>query len=536
VILGAPSSAAPPPSEDLPQRVEHALVAQGVTPDAAAAGRERAFEAQLGPNERERENPGMPGSAGPAPRLTDRALQTSTATSGTGDPASLIRGLGLDGGMNVQYAPPDTNGAVGDSYYVQAVNARYAVYYKEATGTGANPYLKFGPALGSSLFQALKNDSRSSRCATRDDGDPVVQYDRSNQRWIFTQFVADKAPYLECVAVSKTSDPTGAYRVFAYDYGKSFPDYPKVGVWPGSYLITYNLFTNARSFAGAEICALDRAAMVTDAVTPKAQQCWKTGTSYGGLLPSDVDGATQPTGAAYVVNRTGSALKSWRLTVDWSAPTASVMTAPQSVTAVEPFNPPCTGACVPQPGTSQRLDTLGDRVMYRLAYRNWMPAGGTPVESLVLTHAVSTTGLSGAPTAVRWYELRPAGGGLTAYQQGTFAPNDGLHRWMSSAAMTSSGAIGVGYSASGAAVGAYPSIRWAARDAGDTLGVLRNEVVIAQGTGSQTTNLSRWGDYASMSVDPSDDCTMWFTTEVLSANGTWNWNTRIAKLKPPGCV
>ena len=55
------------------------------------------------------------------------------------------------------------------------------------------------------------------------------------------------------------------------------------------------------------------------------------------------------------------------------------------------------------------------------------------------------------------------------------------------------------------------------------------------GTGSQTGTLTRWGDYSSMTVDPADDCTFWYTQEYIKTNGTFNWSTRIANFKFPTC-
>ena len=112
-------------------------------------------------------------------------------------------------------------------------------------------------------------------------------------RWIITQFSVSTTPYLQCVAVSQTSDPTGAYNLYAFSYGNTdFPDYPKMSVWPDAYYITFNIFANGSTFTGGEVCAYDRNAMLNG--TAATQQCFNVGASYGGLLASDLDGHTLP--------------------------------------------------------------------------------------------------------------------------------------------------------------------------------------------------------------------------------------------------
>jgi len=134
---------------------------------------------------------------------------------------------------------------------------------------------------------------------------------------------------------------------------------------------------------------------------------------------------------------------------------------------------------------------------------------------------------------VRWYELRSPGGTPTVFQQSTFAP-DSTFRWMGSIAMDKQGNIALGYSVSSATI--HPGIRYTGRLATDAPGTMQAEASIIEGTGSQLANLNRWGDYSAMTVDPTDDCTFWYTNEYLKANGTFNWSTRIASFKFPGCL
>jgi len=451
--------------------------------------------------------------------------------SAPGAPVNLSTILNFAGVGNGDYgfvpdaAPPDTNGAVGATQYVQWVNESFAVFNKT---TGA---LVYGPVPGNTIWSGF-----GGGCQTNNDGDPIVQYDKQANRWIFTQFSVSTTPYLQCVAVSTTSDATGPYNRYAFSYSNQFPDYPKLGVWPDGYYVTYNMFLNGFSFSGPRVCAWDRQAMLSGA-GQVTQVCFQIGNGVHSLLPSDLDGTAAPAvGEPNLLARinTGTAVQVWQFHVDFVTPSNSTLTGPTSL-AVASFTRACGGGtCVPQPGTSQQLDSLADRAMYRFAYRHF---GG--FESWVLNHSVATSlARRNKPvgSGIRWYELRNTGtpGSLpTVFQQSTFAP-DSAYRWMGSIAQDKFGDILVGYSVSSSSVS--PAIRVAGRLPGDPLGTLGAESNVQVGGGSQQGfNLERWGDYSAMSVDPGDDCTLYYTNEYLKANGAFNWSTRIGKFKFPGC-
>ena len=462
---------------------------------------------------------------GSSPNTPDAAVQGSAGSAAAATPGIGFAGVGNDDySFHPAYSPPDTVGAAGDKQYVQWVNVDFAVFDK---ATGA---IVYGPKPGNTIWQGF-----GGACETDNAGDPIVQYDKLANRWILTQFTAAATPYLQCVAVSTTSDALGTYNRYAFSYGSVFPDYPKLGVWPDAYYITFNMFTN--TFQGAKACAYDRAAMLAGG--PATQQCFQLSTTYGGLLPGDVDGTNPPPPgeANPVLNFGTNSLNLWRFHVDWANSANTTFNGPVSI-PVASFSRACNGSnCVPQPGTSQKLDSLGDRLMYRLAYRHH--ADGH--ESLVVNHSVGVGDNIFNPgiSSVRWYELRNAAGQTigsatpVVYQQSTLGTSDNIHRWMGSAAMDQAGNIAVGYSASNASV--YPSIRYTGRLASDPLNTMQAETIVMAGTGSQLQNLSRWGDYSSMTVDPVDDCTFWYTNEYLKTNGTWNWSTWITSFRFPGC-
>jgi hypothetical protein len=414
-------------------------------------------------------------------------------------------------GFSITGAPPDTNGAVGATQYVQWVNTSFAIFSKT---TGA---LVAGPTAGNTLWSGF-----GGGCQSNNDGDPIVLYDNQAQRWIFSQFSVSTTPYLQCLAVSTTSDATGTYNRYSFQYS-NFDDYPKMGVWADGYYETFNMF-NGNTFVGADACAYNRAAMLAGQAA--TQVCFQQGSSVGGLLPSDLDGNTAPpTGSPnYMIFYGTNTLNLYKFHVDFTTPANSTFTGP-TVINVAAFNPLCSGGtCVPQPGTTQQLDSLADRLMYRLAYRNF----GTH-ESLVVNHSVSVSSGGG----IRWYEIQNPSGTPALAQQGTFAP-DSNYRWMGSIATDQAGDMAVGYSVSNG-TSIFPSIAYTGRVSSDPAGTMQAEVNLVSGTGSQTTGLSRWGDYSAMQVDPVDDCTFWYTQEYIKTNGTFNWNTRIANFKFPGC-
>lgn len=458
-----------------------------------------------------------PGSGAPDP-VVQRSVSSTVATTAGLSFAGVGNG---DYGFKPDAAPPDTNLSVGATQVVQWVNESFAVFDKS---TGA---LVMGPVSGNTLWSGF-----GGGCQTNNDGDPVVKYDQIAGRWIFTQFSVSTTPYLQCVAVSTTSDATGSYNRYAFSFGTTqFPDYPKLGVWPDAYYMTFNIFNNGTSFAGAKLCALDRSAML--AGTAAGMQCFQLSNSFSSVLPSDLDGSTLPPAGSpnFLLNFGTNSLNEWKFHVDWTTPANSTLTGPLNI-PVAAFAPACNGGvCIAQPGTSNKLDSLGDRLMYRLAYRNF-----SGHESLVVDQSVAVSGgKKKQVVGIRWYELRnpDAATGASVFQQGTYAP-DSVARWMGSIAMDKVGDIAVGYSASNGSV--FPSVRYAGRVPTDSLGALEGEVVLKSGGGSQTHNLHRWGDYSAMAIDPSDSCTFWYTNEYLKSSGSFNWSTWIGSFKFPGCT
>lgn len=464
-----------------------------------------------------------------AVQAPDAALQSTPPAAVA--PATIIN---FEGVSNVDgVLPPDTNGDIGPNHYVQWVNKTLAVYSRSGG-------LLYGPASGNTIWAGF-----GGPCETQNDGDPIVLYDHLADRWLLTQFALPNnlagiillAPFYQCIAVSQTPDPTGAYYRYQYEFSK-LNDYPKFGVWPDGYYMTINQFAPITlGFAGQGVAAFDRAAML--AGQPARMIYYDLASvdpNLGGMLPADLDGPPPPAGSpAFFVQRDDDAdgyapdqLQLWRFHANWADPAASTFSGPFAM-PVAPFDSNmCEGSrnCIPQPGTTAKLDALSDRLMYRLQYRNF----GTH-ESLVVNHTVDVDGTDHA--GIRWYEVRDPGGTPVVHQQGTFAP-DGLHRWMASAAMDAAGNLALAYNAGG--TGLSPSIRYVGRLASDPPGVLgQGENDLITGTGAQTHTASRWGDYSMLGVDPLDGCTFWATSEYMETTSVAGWQTRIGAFRLPGC-
>jgi len=465
--------------------------------------------------------------AGKAPAAPNEKMSTAGATPAavlqTKAPIPLAATLGLnfDGVPGTNYKAPDTNGTVGATQYVQWVNIRYAVFDK-ATGRKL-----LGPLSGANFWAGF-----GGPCQSQNQGDIIAEYDKAAGRWVVTHRASQTGgPYLECVAVSVTSDATGSYYryAFANPFNDFFTDYLKIAVWPDGYYFSTDLQDANNHFKLQEsmVCAFERSNMLLGKTA--TEQCFlvPSHTIYS-LLPADLDGATAPPAGSpnYFVNldKANQALDFWQFHVNWTTPADSTFTGP-TILPVATFTEACLGGqCIPQPGTAQKVDSLGDRILYRLAYRNF-----GSYESLLVTHGVN----AGRSVGVRWYEIRnPEGNPPTVYQQGTYAP-DSNFRWMPSIAQDNAGNIAVGYSVSSPAL--YPAIRFTGRVPTDPLGTLEAEGLIKAGNGSELPPDWRWGDYTAMTVDPADDCTFWYTNEYYSVSSEQGWRTRIANFKFPSC-
>ncbi len=450
---------------------------------------------------------------------------TQRELTGVNSPAPLVNFMGQSDDDNAatvgtRIVPPDTDGGVGPNHYVQWINLIAEIYDKNGNSV-------LGPFAGNAFFTGL-----GAPCATGNSGDPLTIYDQKNDRWVVSQFAPNQGR--QCIAVSLTSDPTGSY--WAYDVAVGgFNDYPKQGLWLNDtrdvLSLTYRNFGGPGGGISLDFQVLDYAAMLGGGAAASA--IFRSGGApfLEGTIPADVDGTTYPSGdqalfgrvssngAAYEVYgfdaNFGGGVPTWNGLID----TASIGPIDRGI------------GRVPQPAPGEPLDDHSQFTMNRMAFREF---GGY---DQILVAASADSG--GDVAAAYWAELRSNANGSTnfsAHQEGMYSPNNfgpRLERWMGSIAADKNGNIAYGYSASNSV--AMPSVRYAGRKASDTLGILRDEIVAAAGGGVQTASANRWGDYSNMSVDPTDDCTFWYTTEYYANTGGFDFKTRIVSFRFDDC-
>lgn len=336
----------------------------------------------------------------------------------------------------------------------------------------------------------------------------------------------EEGSYAMCYAVSTSPDPLGSY--YRYEFVRPlFPDYPRPAVWPDGYYVPTSTGDHVIQ---KHAYVVEREKML------KGRPAREMGFIIDGvnfLNNADLDGKQlPPKGAPNIMMAAGGAqLKSitkddvilvWKFHVDWKNPSKTRLEGPEKI-SVAPYQYLCGGQltdCVPQPGTEQRLDSQGDKIMARLVYRRLGKQ-----ESIVAVHSIAASAGGGG---VRWYEFRlDKNRDVKLYQQGTYAP-EGDYRWMASPDIDGKGNIGIGYSFGGP--DHFPGQRFAGRLAGDPLGKLTlREIILVKGEAAQT-NTKRWEDYSQTAIDPSDDMTIWYVGDYLK-DGAENYSTRIGAFR-----
>ena len=446
--------------------------------------------------------------------------------------------------------PPDINGDVGTNHYIVAVNEAYGIYDK----TGA--------LLASFTENQLWSAGGANQCNGNSAGDPVVLYDQLADRWILTHFAFGfsggnpVSPFYQCIAASKTSDPvSGGWWLYALRMdpgGAGAPpvgalnDYGKFGIWPDCLYMAANEFQfPAGSFIGTAFASFSRSDLYSGAPLTWALGFLNSTNDAFTMIPSNLRGKLPsqlpaPGTPNYFVSESGITFDFVvrKFTAGPNCGAGGTLSAPTNVSqTVYTFD---LSAGVPQPGTTNNLDAIDDRLMQKVQYRKVGPA-----ESLWVVHNVKTASTS--TVRPQWAQLNVTGGVIstTPVQQQIYAPDTTLNRWMGSLAVDQQGNMALGYSTSNGTAPNFPSIAYAGRLVTDPLNTLpQSEIQLVAGAGSQTNNCGggpceRWGDYTAMSVDPVDDCTFWYTNEYYSsaANGAiGNWQTRVGSFKFPSCA
>ncbi|MEI6822355.1 MAG: T9SS type A sorting domain-containing protein [Bacteroidota bacterium] len=404
--------------------------------------------------------------------------------------------------------PPDPTGVAGPNHYLQSVNTQYQIFTKTG-GSVANG----GPfQLGTLLFSS-------------NDGDPIVLYDKYADRWVITEF--KQSGNKICLAVSKTSDPTGAYYTYSYT-SPQFPDYEKFSIWSDGYYMTSNQ-------TAQKIFVFERDSMLKGVAASRSINKTFTPPDGGGFfcpLPADADGQLPPYGTpcpifSYEDDGWGTGyvdrINVYKMATTWGAtPTATITLDAQLPTQAFDASYNSNWDDIAQPGTSSKLDGIGGVLTFRAQYRRW-----TGYNSVVLCGGVLVSSSTGQ-RSIRWYELRQTGTTWSIYQQSTFAP-DAYNRWVGSIAMDDNGSIGMAYAVSGSST-IYPSLRYTGRLATDPLNTMTfAETQVVAGNSAQTST-NRFGDYSHTSLDPLDGTIFWHTGEYISGG---NPATKVFSFKLP---
>lgn len=471
----------------------------------------------------ERDLQAMPGTVGAATPIDPQPVRSAPA------PAPLVSFDGMDHDTWGAGHPPDDNGDVGPNHVIQSVNTAVAVYSKA------------GAQLAAFSFDTLMSQGNfGNLCDTDNFGDPVVLYDSFEDRWIITDFafqlsgndVVFPPGMFQCFAVSKTADPVaGGWNFYSFNTTGGLGDYGKFGIWPDGLYMSFNMFDYAASggFQNVRLVAMNKAQMYANA--PAVQMVsFDMASDQFSLMPANarLQTGTPPAGSPNYLTTIyfTNSLSVWKFHVDWTRLALSTLTGPFE-SATGNVLTLYTGAGVDTPGAD--VDSLYPRLMMQNQYSN---IGG--VESLWNSHTAGTSG-DATRAGVRWFQVKVTGGTVeaAATQSATYSPADTLQRWMPSVAVNKNGDMAIGFNISHATTN-HPSVWYAARLAGDAANTLSmSDQVMVNGTGSPTS-VTRWGDYATMTLDP-DGCRFWLFGEYYAANGS-NWKTRIGSFNLGGCT
>jgi len=449
------------------------------------------------------------------------------------NPTGVSGADSFNGIPGTRFIVPDPVGDVGFDHYIQAVNSAFQVFTR--TGSSVTDPLSINV-----LWYQVDGP-----CGKEDIKDPIVRFDSRADRWLISGFVWEIAdPDALCIAVSQSSDPvTGGWYLYTLPAldgiaGDKFSlDFPKLSVWSDAYFLSSLRGEAGDTPLGLDAWALDRSKMITGS-TAGFTRFHITGPQVA-LLPADPDGPSPPDNSPGWFARqidgerfSGTdRIEIWAFAIDWANYTNASFALIDEL-QTDPFDSVLCDTslrdpCVPQPGTPQLLETLGAWPQWRLQYRNLGEE-----EALLFNHTIDIDGMGHA--GIRWYQLRrPLAGAWSLSQQGNhFSAED--HFFMGSIAMDNKGNIALGYSAAGSSE--HPSINIAHRKAGDAPGMMPGaEYIAVTGTGSQLQENERWGNYSTMDVDPTDDCTFWYTHEYYETSTEAGWSTAIVNFQLEGC-
>ncbi len=407
--------------------------------------------------------------------------------------------------------PSDPTGAPGPNHYVMAYNTAFKIFDKSGQVLVPETAL-------SALFPGHTSD-----------GDPIVLYDQFADRFVITNFDITATPNKLLVAVSQTADPVnGGWYVYPFEIpgttSSNFIDYPKFSIWSDGYYITSNKDATTASTDNV-VYVMERDQMIAGNQSAQLIGFPLPGiTTNGFYSPSgfNVTGYQMPpAGNAPIIFMQDDAwagvnqdhLKIWYINVDWQTPSNSTISDVPDEIPTTPFNSVFDNGSfsnLPQPN-GIKIDALQATMMFMTNYRRF-----SNYNSVVLNFVVNTDGQGKA--GIRWYELRQDADNApwTIYQEGTYIDPSGHSTFAGSINMDKYNNIGLGYTI--VDVDQVPELHYTGRLASDVLNQMTlGATIITPGVNSDP--FSRYGDYAQLSLDPSDNLSFWFISEYFTDLG-----------------
>ncbi|WP_436517181.1 CARDB domain-containing protein [Ekhidna sp. To15] len=453
---------------------------------------------------------GRKGSNAILPELEHQGIDPIRQFNNTpnGRATAITPSVNIDGLASSFGSPNDPTGDVGLDYYVQAINATDIAVYDKDDGSLVDQFA------ANTLWSSINEVSA---------GDPIILFDHEYNRWIITEFTSPNGTANLLFAISDTSDPLGSYNAYSYS-PPNFPDYPKWAIWSDTYMVTTNelgpgslhqyFFDRAAFIAGDSEVAAQRVEIAGNSSTEAGFYVTTPVSWIGDVAPEDNKPIAIKINDSSWGEVANDAVEVFIFDVDFENETTVTKTTIET-TAFDGY--PCDNAngqdfsCLSQKGSSQGIDAIPEVIMNLPHYRNFETH-----ESIVLSFITDVTdgdNLAG----IRWMELRRTTGDWELYQEGTYAPDDGLHRFMPSISLDKDGNIGLAYNTTSSSE--FVGIKYTGRYAEDPLGTMTvTEYGVVDGTGS--VGGDRFGDYAQMAVDPQNERTFWYTSEYAASGGS----------------
>ena len=396
--------------------------------------------------------------------------------------------------------PPDPNLGVGPAHVFQMANFVGRITDK----TGAN-------ATSFSLRSFFNLDTGFG------ETDPRVIYDAVGARWfgVYLQHSKSVGSSSLIVAVSRTSDPTGAFCLYRLGNptAETFQhDFPILGVSDDKVVVSYMGFAfSPNTFVGSGYYALSKARLMA---------CEAAGLVRFAPDPSrsvqyPVQSLTSTSDLYLVLHR---AVNQLALFTVKGTPEASPVTETSTFLAIHDWSAPPDA---PQPGSGVLLRTTlgtGDARVLSAAWQNhslWLSGN----------EACIPAGDSAARSCLRLIELRTDSSSVR--QDMTFGAQSEYY-YYPAVRPDSAGNVHIVFARSSAS--AFASVRITGRRLNDPLNSLQTSTDLRAGAGAQTNPSGRMGDYFGAAVDPSDPLAVWVIGEYIRSTADADWGTSVAQI------